>query len=129
MHQQLAAYAKRKRRARTARLVQPILNSLQLRLELLVLQRKTAVSVLKQSLKILYPLVPRQKLALCDTSLLLERGVLVNELLLYKCKLFEVTLEERHLLLLSLAVAVADDVVVLLLDFIELDLEFNHLHA
>ena len=76
----MTIYAKRKRRARTARLVQPILNGLQLRLELLVLQRKTAVSVLKQCLEILYPLVPRQKLALCDTSLLLERGVLVNQL-------------------------------------------------
>ena len=35
--------------------------------------------------------------------------------------------KEGHLLLLSLAVAVANDVVVLLLDLIELDLELNNL--
>ena len=101
---------------------------LQLHLELLVLQRKTAVSVLKQSLKILYPLVPREQLALRDSRLLLERRVLVDELLLHERELLEVALEEGHLLLLRLAVAVADHVVVLLLDLIELDLELNDLH-
>ena len=50
-------------------------------------------------------------------------------LFLHKGQLFQVALQERHLLLLRLAVAVPDDIVVLLLDFIELDLEFNHLHA
>ena len=77
----MSIYAKRKRRARTARLVQPILNGLQLRLELLILQRKTAVSVLKQCLEILYPLVAREELPFCNSRLLLERRVLVDELM------------------------------------------------
>lgn len=48
-------------------------------------------------------------------------------LLLNKCELLKITLEESHLLLLSLAIAIANDVVVLLFDLIELDLEFNNL--
>ena len=52
---------------------------------------------------------------------------LTHYLFLNQSQLLEVTLEEGHLLLLRLAVAVADDVVVLLLDLVELDLELHHL--
>lgn len=48
-------------------------------------------------------------------------------LLLYEGELLQVALQEGHLLLLSLAVAVADDVVVLLLDLVKLNLELNNL--
>lgn len=41
-----------------------------------------------------------------------------SNLFLDECQLLEVTLKERHLLLLRLAVAIADDVVVLLLDLV-----------
>ena len=63
---------------------------------------------------------PRQshaegRLAFC-TYLLLNQG-----------KLLEVALQERHLLLLSFAITVADDIVVLLFDLIQLDLELNNL--
>ena len=54
-------------------------------------------------------------------------SALGTNLLLDECKLLQVPLQESHLLLLGLAVAVANDVVVLLLDLIELDLEFNNL--
>ena len=48
-------------------------------------------------------------------------------LLLHKRELLEVALQEGHLLLLGLAVAVADDVVVLLLDLVELNFELDDL--
>ena len=51
-----------------------------------------------------------------------------THLLLHNRELLQVALQERHLLLLRLAVAVANHVVVLLLDLIELDLELNDLH-
>lgn len=41
--------------------------------------------------------------------------------------MLQVSLQERHLLLLGFAVAIANDVVVLLLDLIELDFEFDNL--
>lgn len=52
-----------------------------------------------------------------------------TNLLLYYGQLFKVAFQERHLLLLSLAVAVAYNIVVLLLDLIELDLEFDDLET
>ena len=61
-------------------LVETLLHGLQLRLELLVLDRQPAVSVLQESLQVLYPLVPCQQLALCDTRFLLQGGVLVDQL-------------------------------------------------
>jgi hypothetical protein len=39
-------------------------------------------------------------------------------LFLYECELLKITLQKCHLLLLSLAIAVTDDIVVLLFDFI-----------
>ena len=137
---------------RTARLVEPFLHRLELRLELLVLHRQPTVGILEQSLEVLYPLITSQQLALRDTRFLLESRVLVHKLekldcsrlsttqrfndsenepylLLNDCELLQVPLEEGHLLLLGLAVAVADDVVVLLFDFVKLDLELNNLHA
>ena len=48
-------------------------------------------------------------------------------LLLNKRELFQIAFEERHLLLLGLGVAVADYIVVLLLDFVELNFELNDL--
>ena len=65
---------------RTARLVEPFLHRLQLRLELLVLHRQPTVGILEQGLQVLYPLVPCQQLALCDTRFLLQSGVLVDQL-------------------------------------------------
>jgi hypothetical protein len=50
-----------------------------------------------------------------------------TNLLLDQRQLLQVSLQECHLLLLSLAVAIANDVVVLLLNFVELDLEFDNL--
>lgn len=132
-------------------MIQALANGLQLRLELLVLYRESAVRILQQCLKILDALVAGKQLALCDPSLLLERRVLIDKLkkgfsiwspstcfspnkadghthlLLHKRELLEVALKERHLLLLLLAVRVADDVVVLLLHLIQLNLELDHL--
>ena len=65
---------------RTARLVEPFLHRLQLRLELLVLHRQPTVGILEQGLQVLYPLVPCQQLALCDARFLLQSGVLVDQL-------------------------------------------------
>ena len=48
-------------------------------------------------------------------------------LFLNQSKLLQITFEEGHLLLLSLTVAVADDVVVLLFDLIQLNFELNNL--
>ena len=50
-----------------------------------------------------------------------------TDLFLDKCQLFEVPFQERHLLLLSLAVAVSDHVVVLFTDLIQLNLQLDHL--
>ena len=65
---------------RTARLVEPFLHRLQLRLELLVLHRQPTVGILEQGLQVLYPLVPCQQLALRDTRFLLQSGILVDQL-------------------------------------------------
>lgn len=64
----------------TARLVEPFLHRLQLRLELLVLQHEASVGLLQKRLEILYPLVAGQELALRDPRLLLQGRVLVYEL-------------------------------------------------
>ena len=53
-----------------------------------------------------------------------------TNLLLYQRQLFEVSLQKGHLLLLGLAITIADDVIVLFFDFIELnfklyDLQFD----
>ena len=66
---------------RTARLVQPILHRLQLRLKLLVLHRQPTVGILQQGLEVLYPLVAREEFPFCNSRLLLERRVLVDELM------------------------------------------------
>ena len=50
-------------------------------------------------------------------------------LLLDDSELLQVPLQEGHLLLLRLTVAVPDDVVVLLLDLVELNLELDHLRT
>ena len=65
---------------RTARLVEPLLHRLELRLELLVLHCQPAVRILEQGLEVLYPLIPRQQLALCNARFLLEGRVLVDKL-------------------------------------------------
>ena len=61
--------------------------------------------------------------------MLTTAGIRLNgaHLFLHKGQLLQVALQERHLLLLRLAVAVADDIVVLLLDFVKLDLKFDDL--
>jgi len=48
-------------------------------------------------------------------------------LFLNQRELLKVPLQERHLLLLSFVIAITDDVVVLLLNFIQLDLKLDHL--
>jgi hypothetical protein len=48
-------------------------------------------------------------------------------LLLNYCELLQVALQESHLLLLSFAVAIPDDVVVLLLDLIQLNFQLDNL--
>lgn len=49
------------------------------------------------------------------------------DLFLNERQLLQVPLQERHLLLLSFAVAIANDVVVLLLDLIELNFQLDYL--
>ena len=92
---------------------------------------------MQQGLEILYTFIPCQQLALGNSSFLLQCGVLVDKLhmsprqshaegrlafctylLLNQGKLLEVALQERHLLLLSFAITVADDIVVLLFDLV-----------
>ena len=53
--------------------------------------------------------------------------VCATHLLLHDRELLQVALEEGHLLLLGLAVGVADDIVVLLLDLVQLNLKFDNL--
>ena len=136
-------------------LIQTLLDGLQLHLELLVLHRQPAVGILEECLEVLYALVACEQLALRDAGLLLERRILVDELqrhwprrisngqasatlpsadvtthlLLDNGKLLQIAFQERHLLLLRLTVRVADDVVVLLLDFVKLDLELDDLRG
>jgi len=50
-----------------------------------------------------------------------------TDLFLDKCQLFKVPFQERHLFLLSFAVAVSDNVVVLFTDLIQLNLQLDHL--
>jgi len=50
-----------------------------------------------------------------------------TDLFLDKRQLFEVPFQECHLFLLSLAVAVSDDIVVLFADLVQLNLQLNHL--
>jgi hypothetical protein len=50
-----------------------------------------------------------------------------TDLFLNKRQLFKVPFQERHLLLLSLTVAVSDHIVVLFTDFVQLNLQLNHL--
>lgn len=64
----------------TSRLVQALLHLLQLSLKLLVLHRESPVCVLKQCLQVLNSLITSKQLTLRNSSLLLERGVLVNQL-------------------------------------------------
>ncbi len=64
----------------TARLVEPFLHRLELRLELLVLQHQAAVRFLQERLEVLYPLIASEQLALRDPRLLLQGRVLVYEL-------------------------------------------------
>ena len=52
-----------------------------------------------------------------------------THLLLHECQLLQVALQESHLLLLSLRVAIPDDIVVLFFDLIQLDLELNDLQV
>ena len=102
------------------------------------------------------PLVPRQQLPLGDTGFFLQPRVLIDklhernrnngsgqncrhstprlpryekstDLFLDKCQLFKVPFQERHLLLLSLAVAVSDDVVVLFADLVQLNFQLDNL--
>src|SRR6266478_9233578 len=51
----------------------------------------------------------------------------ITDLFLDKCQLFKIPFQERHLLLLSLAVAVSDDIVILFTNFVQLNLQFDHL--
>lgn len=50
-----------------------------------------------------------------------------TDLLLDQRQLFQIALQERHLLLLSFAVTIADDIVVLLFDLIQLYLQLDDL--
>jgi hypothetical protein len=50
-----------------------------------------------------------------------------TDLFLDKCQLFKVPFQERHLLLLSLAVAVSNDIVVLFTDLVQLNFQLDHL--
>lgn len=56
-----------------------------------------------------------------------ETGGGRTNLFLHEGELLEVALQEGHLLLLRLGVAVTDHVVVLLLNLVELDLELDNL--
>jgi len=80
--------------------------------------RQLLLTILKQLLQALYPLVARYQLALGDRDLLLQRGVLLDELPLHDGELLEIALEEHHLLLLGSVVRGTQDVVVLLAGFI-----------
>lgn len=62
------------------------------------------LAILQELLKTLYALVAGDKLALCNGNLLLEAGVLLDKLPLDNSKLFEVALQEHHLLLLGAVV-------------------------
>jgi hypothetical protein len=64
----------------TACLVKSLFDRLQLCLKLLILDRKPSVGILQQRLQVLYPLIAGKEFALSNTSLLLEGGVLVDEL-------------------------------------------------
>lgn len=89
--------------------------------------RQLLLALLQQRLKALDPLVPGQKLPLGNSNLLLQPRVLFNELPLDMRQLLQVTLQERHLLLLSTVVAAAKDVIVLLPSFIKRDFKLNNL--
>jgi len=64
----------------TTSLIQALLDGLQLCLEFLVLNGKSTICILEESLEILYPLVTRKKFAFCNASFLLQGGVLIDEL-------------------------------------------------
>lgn len=51
----------------------------------------------------------------------------MTDLFLHERKLLQIALQKCHLLLLSLAITVADHIVILFLQLIELDLEFDNL--
>lgn len=103
------------------------------------------------------PLVPCQQLPFGDTGFLLQPRVLIDkldegtvvaglvrtiintpapplpvyekttDLFLDKCQLFKVPLQERHFLLLGFTVAISNHIVVLFTDFVQLNLQLNHL--
>jgi hypothetical protein len=50
-----------------------------------------------------------------------------TDLFLHQSQLLEVTFKESHFLLLCFCVAVSNDIVILLLDFIQLNLKLNNL--
>lgn len=91
--------------------------------------RKLLLALLQQSLKALDALIPRQELPLGYRNLLLQARVLLDKLSLNMSQLLQVTLQERHLLLLSAVVAAAKDIVVLLAGLIKRDLKFNNLQT
>jgi hypothetical protein len=115
-----------------------------LSLKLLVLGYQPAISFMKESFKVLYPFVASKQLPFSDTSFLLQCRILIDKLdkgsqsgteqqgrceylFLDQRQLLQIALQERHLFLLRLAVAVANDVIVLLFELVQLDFELHHL--
>ena len=93
----------------------------------MILRCQPSVGFLQQGLEAVDPLVASEQFSLCNTRFLLQRRVLVNKLLLNHRELFKVSLQEHHLFLLRLTVAVTDDIAILLFNVVELNFKFDDL--
>jgi hypothetical protein len=89
--------------------------------------RQLLLTVMQQALQVPDSFCARGELPLGNSSFLLQLAVLLDELSLHNCQLFQVSLEESHLLLLGAVVARSEDVVVLFSGLIERDLELDNL--
>jgi hypothetical protein len=87
------------------------------------------LAIMQQTLQILDSFCARREFSLRNSSLFLQLTILLNKLSLNDGQLFEVALEECHLLLLCTIVARSEDVVVLFPCLIERDLKLNNLEC
>ena len=83
----------------------------------------------EQGLEVLDTVIAGHQFTLRDGHLLLKCAVLLNELLLHHVKRVEVVFQELELALLSAGIGRTSNNFILLLDFVELQLEFNNLLA
>jgi len=127
-------------------LCEPLSEGLDLSFVFLILLRQLLVRLRQQRFKMLDPLIPTEQSALGDADFLLERRVLLHQLivrgsatsafadrqshlLLYDIERIKVVFQEFQLSLLGARICRSSDDLVLLSDLVELHLQLHHLRS